>query len=45
MPFTIRSFRRLPLCCPVTYHVEDFEGFGKVWVVVHDGSRQRIASI
>jgi len=20
MPFTIRSFRRVPVCCPVTYH-------------------------
>jgi hypothetical protein len=22
MPFTIRQFRRLPACCPVTYNAE-----------------------
>jgi len=33
MPFTIRPFRRIPLCCPVTYQVEHFEGLGMVWNV------------
>lgn len=39
MPFTIRPFRRIPLCCPVTYHVEEFEGHGMVWNVSPMGWR------
>jgi PilZ domain len=31
MPFTIRPFRRFPVCCPVTYHTGRFEGEGIVW--------------
>jgi hypothetical protein len=31
MPFTIRPFRRFPVCCPTTYQVGDFEGQGIVW--------------
>ena len=31
MPFTIRPYRRLPVCCPVTYQVGLFEGYGAVW--------------
>ena len=31
MPFTIRQFRRLPTCCPVTYQCGPFEGHGTVW--------------
>ena len=26
MPFSIRPFRRFPVCCPVTYHAGLFEG-------------------
>lgn len=39
MPFTIRPFRRIPLCCQVTYQVEDFEGFGMIWNVTPMGWR------
>lgn len=39
MPFTIRPFRRVPLCCPVAYQVEDFEGIGMVWNVSPMGWR------
>lgn len=31
MPFTIRPFRRFPLCCPVTYHEGLSEGHGTIW--------------
>jgi len=31
MPFTIRPYRRVPVCCPVTYQVGHFEGHGTVW--------------
>lgn len=31
MPFTIRPYRRIPVCCPVTYQTGDFEGHGTVW--------------
>ena len=31
MPFSIRPFRRFPVCCPVTYQCGDFEGHGTVW--------------
>jgi hypothetical protein len=30
MPFTIRQFRRLPTCCPVTYHRGQADGSGTV---------------
>ncbi|SLM46794.1 protein of unknown function [Nitrospira japonica] len=39
MHFTIRPFRRIPLCCPVAYQVEQFEGFGMVWNVTPMGWR------
>lgn len=39
MSFTIRPFRRIPLCCPVTYQVEDFEDNGIVWNVTPMGWR------
>ena len=31
MPFSIRPYRRFPVCCPVTYQTGDFEGQGTVW--------------
>ena len=31
MPFTLRSFRCLPVCCPVTYQYGLFEGHGTLW--------------
>jgi len=31
MPFTIRPYRRFPVCCPVTYYVGVSEGNGTVW--------------
>ena len=31
MPFSICSFRRFPVCCPVTYQCGLFEGHGTVW--------------
>ena len=31
MPFSIRAFRRFPLCCPVTYQAGLSEGQGIVW--------------
>ena len=31
MSFLIRSSRRFPVCCPVTYQCGDFEGHGTVW--------------
>jgi hypothetical protein len=31
MPFTIRPYRRLPVCCPVAYQTGLFEGHGTVW--------------
>lgn len=39
MSFTIRSHRRFPVCCPVTYQVGDFEGHGTVWNLSHTGWR------
>lgn len=41
MPFCIRPFRRIPLCCPVTYQVEQFEGYCMVWNVTPMGWRRR----
>ena len=31
MPFLIRTHRRFPICCPVTYQCGLFEGHGTVW--------------
>ena len=31
MPFSIRSFQRFPVCCPVTYDAGPFQGQGTVW--------------
>ena len=31
MPFTVRPYRRFPICCPVTYQTGLFEGHGTVW--------------
>ena len=31
MPFSIRPFRRFPVCCPVTYQCGLSEGQGTVW--------------
>src|SRR5215470_4365054 len=30
MPFTMRPYRRFPVCCPVTYQTGLFEGHGTV---------------
>jgi PilZ domain len=39
MPFTIRSFRRFSVCCPVTYHAGLCEGQGIVWNLSVNGCR------
>ena len=39
MPFTIRPYRRFPVCCPVTYHAGLSEGQGTVWNVSLNGWR------
>lgn len=39
MPFLIRANRRLPVSCPVTYQVGDFEGHGTVWNISRAGWR------
>jgi len=39
MPFTIRPYRRFPVCCPVTYHHGLCEGRGTVWNVSLTGWR------
>jgi len=39
MPFSIRPFRRFPVCCPMTYQVGDFEGHGTVWNLSSTGWR------
>ena len=31
MPFTVRPYRRFPVCCPVAYQTGLFEGHGTVW--------------
>jgi PilZ domain-containing protein len=31
MLFTLRPYRRFPVCCPVTYQCGLFEGYGTVW--------------
>ena len=39
MPFSIRPFRRFPICCPVTYHAGLREGHGTVWNLSVNGLR------
>ena len=39
MPFTLRPYRRFPVCCPVTYHAGLFEGHGTVWNLSVNGWR------
>ncbi len=39
MPFSIRPFRRFPLCCPVTYHAGLSEGQGIIWNLSVNGWR------
>ena len=39
MPFSIRPFRRFPVCCPVTYHAGLSEGRGTVWNLSVNGWR------
>ena len=39
MPFLIRPYRRFPVCCPVSYHVGQFEGHGTVWNCSRTGWR------
>ncbi len=39
MPFTIRPYRRFPVCHPVTYHAGLSEGSGTVWNISHSGWR------
>lgn len=31
MPFTIRPYRRFPVCCPVTYYAGLSEAHGIAW--------------
>jgi len=31
MPFSVRPYRRFPVCCSVTYHAGLFQGQGTVW--------------
>ena len=31
MPFSIRPYRRFPVCCPATYNAGPFQGQGTVW--------------
>ena len=33
MPFSIRPYRRFPVCCPSSNQCGDFEGHGTVWNV------------
>jgi len=39
MPFSIRPFRRFPVCCPVTYHAGLREGHGIIWNLSANGWR------
>ena len=39
MPFSIRPFRRYPVCCPVTYHAGLREGRGTIWNLSVNGWR------
>src|SRR5262249_46205060 len=38
-PFTIRPYRRFPVCCPVTYHAGLSERHGIVWNLSLNGWR------
>ena len=37
MPLTIRPYRRLPLCFPVTHHAGVSQGEGTIWNVSRNG--------
>ena len=39
MPFSIRPYRRFPICCPVTYQAGLSEGQGFVWNLSVNGWR------
>ena len=39
MPFTLRPYRRFPVCCPVTYHAGPFQGQGTIWNLSCSGWR------
>jgi len=39
MPFSIRSFRRFPVHCAVTYSAGPFQGQGTVWNLSYTGWR------
>ena len=39
MPFTIRPYRRFPVCYPVTYHAGHSKGFGTMWNISLSGWR------
>ena len=39
MPFSIRPYRRFPVCCSVTYQCGLFEGYGTVWNLSCTGCR------
>ncbi len=39
MAFAIRPYRRVAACCPLTYHVGNFEGHGTVWNLSRTGWR------
>jgi|SRR5215831_10292382 len=39
MPFTIRPYRRFPVCYPVTYRAGLFEGSGTLWNISLSGWR------
>ena len=39
MPFSIRSYRRVPVCCPVIYQTGLFEDEGTVWNLSFTGWR------
>jgi hypothetical protein len=39
MPFSIRPYRRFPVCCPVTYHAGLSEGYGMIWNLSVNGWR------
>ncbi len=39
MPFSIRPYRRFPLCCPVIYYAGLSEGSGTIWNISLTGWR------
>ena len=39
MPFSIRPFRRFPVCCPMTYNAGPFQGQVTVWNLSCSGWR------